>query len=295
VAQPIVHVLVIAPDADAGRAIHATLGGALPFQSHIARDFDEARTLLGLRTFDAAIIGGQSAGDTEAFTAGLGEAYPDMAVIPLESLERSDLSDQERLAQAILAACQKARSSRRHETMVRWLERESHVDALTGLHNRRAFDDRLRDLCEAMARAGSPITLILMDVVGTAAVNDAYGRDTGDGMIRRAASGVLRSVRGADFAARVDGDDFGVIVPNADLELGRRIARRITHEIERMNTGEWQDEIPVEVTFGVASGAGCASSELYAAAHMELVRSRRGPSMVTRFPLPDDTDGPSVA
>lgn len=298
-ARRIIHVLVVEPDAETGRTIHHSLAQATDFQSHAARDLEEASALLGLRSFDAAIIAGDGDAGPGDFVEQLRGSRPEIAVLILGDdpggLCAADVADPQRLAAAIIAAFREAGSSRRHETMVRWLERESQVDALTGLHNRLAFEDRFDQLCATLAEAAAPITLILMDVVGTRMVNDAHGRDAGDRMIRRAATGILRSVRGADFAARIDGDDFAVIVPNADLELGRRIARRITHEIERLNGSEWQAELPVEVTFGVASGTGCRSGELFAAAHFELVNCRSRTAVVTQFPDLEAPDGPSVA
>src|SRR5947199_372568 len=138
------------------------------------------------------------------------------------------------------------------------------TDHLTGLFNRRAFDERLRELAKSSARDSSPLTLIVVNVVGTRVVNDAHGYDAGDAMIRRAGAAVARSVRTADYAARIGGDDFGILLPGGDLDLGCRIARRIAHEAERLNNTEWDGDVPVTLTFGLASGVGCDPAELLA-------------------------------
>jgi diguanylate cyclase (GGDEF)-like protein len=200
------------------------------------------------------------------------------------------------LAGVVRRAVAETRAARRKQTMLRWLERDAHTDELTGLHNRSAFDDELREVCGVAAHASSPVGLLLVNVVGTATVNSAYGRDAGDQMIRRAAQGITRSVRGADFAARLGDDDFAVILPGAEIDLVRRIARRITHEIERMNTDEWAAEIPVTVSFGVASGAGCSAERLLEAAEAQLSDHEHDlpPPPLFRAHFVDD-DGPSVA
>src|SRR5690606_10695870 len=124
---------------------------------------------------------------------------------------------------------------------------------------RRAFDEALIAACERAAESGSPVTLVLLNVVGTRAMNEARGHAAGDSLIQRAAVGMNRAVRGSDFSARIGGDDFGVILAGADVEIGKRVARRIAQETERLNLNEWLDEPPLSLTFGVASGIGCSA------------------------------------
>ena len=179
--------------------------------------------------------------------------------------------------------------------MVRWLEREARIDHLTGLFNRRAFDEQLRDVCTAARMAEVPVTLIVIDIEGTRVVNEAHGHEAGDSMIRRAASGIARTLRAADFAARIGGDDFAIIIENADLEIGRRIARRIAHEVERLNATEWDGEIPVTLSFGVVSGLGCDAGELVDAGDAQLASSQHIRPVVTELRWREESHGPSVA
>jgi diguanylate cyclase (GGDEF)-like protein len=203
-----------------------------------------------------------------------------------------DVRDGCGLVESVVEAAERARAIRRRETKTRWLEREATTDGLTGLHNRRAFDEALNVACSP--GAGSSVGLILMNVVGTGMVNHNYGLDEGDRMLQRAALGIGRSIRAADFAARLGADEFAVIIGDADIDLCRRVARRISRELEHLNTSEWPDDLPVSVTFGLACARGCASGELYEAAREQLARQRRFvPALVSRRGGGDD--GPSVA
>jgi diguanylate cyclase (GGDEF)-like protein len=114
-------------------------------------------------------------------------------------------------------------------------------------------------------------------------------------MIRRAATAVTRSVRGGDFAARVGGDDFGIVLADGDLELGRFIARRIAHEVERLNGSDWDALVPVALTFGVASGRNCGPAELFAAADKQIADYKTALPAITWLRQRDDSDGPFVA
>lgn len=304
--ERIVHVLLVGTQPEDSRRIRAALERFPSFQIHGARDLDEARALLASRTFDAAFVGNVHEADSSAaFIAWLGCERPEVALLcPTEngitSANREpwnydESEDPGALAEHLQKVIRSTGTTRRRETMVRWLEQESRVDHLTGLYNRKVFYDKLTEACCLAREPGAYVTLIVLDVVGTRMVNETHGRDAGDAMIQRAATGIQRSVRGADFAARIDGDDFGVILPNADFELGQRIARRIAHELDRLNGNEWQGHLPVEVSFGVATGTDCSSSELFAAAMTELRRRKSHPLVVHEFPHFDNPDGPSVA
>lgn len=286
------------------------------FRVHAARDPEEARFMLGAGMFDVAVVDFDIWTTGEAkFLAAVREHHPDMAIVLLTSdsldgdaaieavklganacVERSALATDHGLARSIISCVVQSRTARRRDTMVRWLERESLTDHLTGLRNKRAFDERLHEACDSARTTGRPVSLILADVAGTGIVNDVHGRDAGDSMIRRAASALARSIRGVDFAARVGGDNFGVIISDGDIELGRLVARRMAQTIERMNNGEWDGDIPVTVTFGIASGTNCDAASLYSAAEEQMLEQKSFHPMAPMLWLRSSEDGPpSVA
>jgi diguanylate cyclase (GGDEF)-like protein len=311
--RPVLRVLLVDRTVEDARRVRKLLEGEPELRLHVARDLEEARGLLADGAFDAALVdAGIWADESAGLVACLREHRADVAVVLLTSGEnerealpalklgahdfvsRKNLEPIQ-LMTRIQGAVEESRTSRRRDTMVRWLEREARTDHLTGLYNRRAFDERLHEVCATAQKARIPVTVIMLNVTGTRMVNEVHGHDVGDSMIRRASAGIVRSVRGADFAARIGGDDFGIIIADADIDLGRRIARRIAHQIERLNNEEWGDQVPVAVTFGVASGVGAEPADLFAAGDQQLSARRPGPPVLARFEDWEDNDGPSVA
>jgi diguanylate cyclase (GGDEF)-like protein len=311
-ARDTIRVLVIDESVDDVCRVRALLQEEGEFRIASARNVDEARDLLDDGNYDAALVDYRLWSDDNAgLVRFVRERYSDVAIVLLTSgdnerealpalklgahdfLSKQHLDGQ--LAARILAAVDEARSLRRRDTMVRWLEREARTDHLTGLYNRRAFDEKLHEVCDCARKAEEPVAVIVVDVAGTRTVNEVHGHDAGDSMIRRAAIGILRCVRAGDFAARVGGDDFGVILPSGDLDMARRIARRIAHEIERLNASTWYDQIPVVVTFGVASGVACEPGALFAAADQQVSTYKTNRPIVAVFRESEDSDGPHVA
>ncbi len=307
-------VLVVDPSVDDAKLVRDLLQEHGEFVTHVARSSEEASVRLADGTFDVALIDAGMWTEREGdLVRVVREEHSDVAVVLLTSGEndretlpalklgahdffnRHHLQEGEQLATRILAAFDESRALRRRDTMVRWLEREARTDHMTGLYNRRAFDDRLREACDDARPKNDPVTLILIDISGTRTVNEAHGHDIGDDMIRRAGSGIARCVRGCDFAARVGGDDFGVILPESDIDLGRLIARRISHEIDRLNAEDWSDRVPVALTFGVATGRQCQPGELFSAADQQLSHYKTTRPVITLARDRDDSDGPSVA
>ena len=307
-------VLIVDSNTDDARLAREQLHEHGMFVPTVARGADEAETLLDSGVFDVALIDYELWANRESVLVRyVREHRTDVAVVLITSgdhdtdrlpalklgahefLHRHHLPERGELAARVLAAFEESRALRRRDTMVRWLEREARTDHLTGLYNRRAFDERLRDACDTARTLNTSTTVIIADVAGTRTVNEAHGHEVGDDMIRRAAQAIARCIRGVDFAARVAGDDFGVILENADLDLGRLIARRIAQEVERMNTMEWGRLIPVTFIFGVATGRSVQPGQLFAAADEALTNNKTNRPLVAVFMPRSDSDGPSVA
>ena len=251
----LLRVLIIDPDVEDVRRVRECLQTGGEFVTHAARTVAEGLTLLSDGMFDVALIDSAtwSEGGSE-LAQHLREHRHDVAVVLLTGGEnerdalpalklgahdffsKAHLEDGQQLVLRIEGAFEENRSLRRRDTMVRWLEREARTDHLTGLLNRHAFDERLREACEN-ARAGRrPVTLLMADICGTRIVNETYGHDSGDDMIRRAALGISRCIRGIDTAARIGGDEFAVLVDavsgNRAIELAECILSTIGEPIE---------------------------------------------------------------
>lgn len=131
------------------------------------------------------------------------------------------------------------------------LSRQASTDALTGLANRRVFDDALERDMARCGRAGTPLSLILLDVDRFKHYNDLHGHQAGDRCLVMVANALRASLlRPTDLAARYGGEEFAVILPDTDITGAEAVAERIRTAI----AGAATSELGIEVTasLGVA-------------------------------------------
>ena len=136
------------------------------------------------------------------------------------------------------------------------------TDALTGLANRRGFDDTLaRDLGEGCA-------LLVLDLDDFKLVNDSLGHHAGDRLLRLVGEGCAHAVRAGDTVARIGGDEFAVIAPRAGEAVAERLAEAV--ELAAMEAGS-----RVTVGWAVQAGGGYAEEDLLRAAYRGLNEGKR--------------------
>lgn len=151
-------------------------------------------------------------------------------------------------------------------------------DGLTGLANRRSFDQSLDQEAKRSARAGTPLALLMVDVDGFKAFNDAYGHGRGDDCLRRVAGAIAGSVRRAgDVTARYGGEEFAVILPSTGLDGAAAIAERIRVAVAALDIEHRAAPVGHSVTISVggAVAAGCSDVDLLAAADAALYGAKR--------------------
>ena len=153
-------------------------------------------------------------------------------------------------------------------------EEEAFTDYLTGLANRRRFERQLEREVTRTLRYNHPFCLLLLDVDNFKRVNDTYGHDAGDEVIRHLATTLLAETRGIDLAARMGGEEFAVILPETNFERGAEVAERL-----RLAIGEMQVPTAGRITasFGVAAFPACAATwrELIAVSDAALYQAKR--------------------
>jgi diguanylate cyclase len=110
-------------------------------------------------------------------------------------------------------------------------EDKSLKDGLTGVYNRKAFDEQLRALVERNAVARSPFALLLMDIDDFKQFNDTYGHQTGDRVLMALVQKCQSSIRGDDFLGRYGGEEFVIIMPGASLRNGLKKAQQIVKAV----------------------------------------------------------------
>ncbi len=114
-------------------------------------------------------------------------------------------------------------------------ERLKHIgltDALTGVHNRRYFEQRLREEVDRALRKGSPLSCLLVDLDHFKAVNDRHGHLIGDVVLREVAEQIKDQLRLSDAMARYGGEEFAVLLVQTNAGTARAIAERIRERIE---------------------------------------------------------------
>lgn len=103
----------------------------------------------------------------------------------------------------------------------------AHFDQLTGLPNRTLLLDRLNQAISSSSRASRKISLLFIDLDGFKPVNDTYGHNTGDRLLKEVAGRLISCLRDGDTAARLGGDEFVVMLPESDLDRAQAVANRI--------------------------------------------------------------------
>jgi diguanylate cyclase len=103
----------------------------------------------------------------------------------------------------------------------------AHTDALTGIANRRHFDTRFKEIVAHAAANDEPISVLMADIDFFKNVNDCYGHQVGDHVLRLVSVAISQSVRGRDFVARFGGEEFAVILPRTELAGALAVAENI--------------------------------------------------------------------
>lgn len=151
-------------------------------------------------------------------------------------------------------------------------------DVLTPLLNRRAFMRELNRTLAYAQRYGAPASLIYFDLDGFKAVNDRFGHAAGDQVLKTVAQRLASQVRDSDVVGRLGGDEFGVLLAQADLHTATVKAAALKAAVERepIACGDWM--APLRVSFGVAQvEAGLTAETLMAAADRAMYQAKRKP------------------
>lgn len=142
-------------------------------------------------------------------------------------------------------------------TQEKKLEDLASKDGLTGLYNRRSFDERLTQEVERSFRHGRPVGVIMGDVDHFKSFNDSFGHQAGDEVLRVVSRVLAKHVRKVDETFRFGGEEFVIILPDADAEISASIAERVRAAIE--TTDVKMDEtkignVTISLGFAVLSG-----------------------------------------
>ena len=153
------------------------------------------------------------------------------------------------------------------------------TDSLTGLHNRRYMETHLGALVEQAASRGKPLSVLVLDIDFFKSINDGFGHDAGDDVLREFAVRVRKSIRGIDLACRYGGEEFVIVMPETDMCVASMVAERLRRRIagERFPIGMGGQAIEVTISIGIAalSGAEDTAPAILKRADQALYRAKR--------------------
>lgn len=160
------------------------------------------------------------------------------------------------------------------------LEALSYLDALTGVANRRAFDEALEREWRRGIRSKRPLSLLMMDIDCFKAFNDTYGHQSGDLCLTQVAAALTSIVkRAGDQLARYGGEEFAALLPDTDLHGAAAIAERVRAAVEQLqivNEASPAGHTTVSIGFGAVVASDAATPQaLIAAADEALYRAKR--------------------
>ncbi|OQM75829.1 PleD family two-component system response regulator [Manganibacter manganicus] len=213
-------------------------------------DFDPLRLCSQLRSLDRTrfvpIILLAEVGEDRRIVRGLELGINDFLIRPI---------DQQELIARLRTQVRRKRYNDELRASVTQTIEMAVTDPLTGLHNRRYLDSHLQTLFERAVTRRRPLSMLITDLDRFKLINDTYGHDGGDAVLREFAQRLRKSVRGIDLACRFGGEEFVVVMPDTEGPIAEKVAERIRAGIaqEPFTLGSEAKTVPVTISVGVSS------------------------------------------
>ena len=128
----------------------------------------------------------------------------------------------------------------------------SRIDGLTGLYNRRYWQERFDEVYKLCQRRDKPSTAVMLDIDHFKRINDTYGHQAGDKVIKILAALIKRCVRETDLAGRYGGEEFAIILTDSTVENAKSVAERIRVLAQRLVVEHEEQQISFTVSLGLA-------------------------------------------
>jgi diguanylate cyclase (GGDEF)-like protein len=158
------------------------------------------------------------------------------------------------------------------------LSNQVNIDGLTGLYNRRWLDNALPRILSQMISVAQPLCILIIDIDHFKKYNDLLGHQGGDVALIYMGNVVRSNIRPYDFAARIGGEEFMVLLPNTDLSVGITLAERIRQETENQKIihPDGAGMPGITVSIGIAlSDSNSTSKSLFSAADKQLYSAKQ--------------------
>ena len=211
-------------------------------------DFDPLRLCSQLRSLDRTrflpIILVAEEGEDDRIIRGLELGINDYLTRPI---------DQQELTARLRTQVRRKRYNDHLRASVTQTIEMAVTDGLTGLHNRRYLDSHLQTLFDRAVARRRPLSLMITDLDRFKSINDRYGHDGGDEVLREFARRLRKNVRGIDLACRFGGEEFVVVMPDTEAAIAEKVAERVRAEIAEMPFAVAGETTAVTVSVGVSS------------------------------------------
>jgi two-component system cell cycle response regulator len=237
-------------------------------------NFDGLRLCSQLRSLDRTrnlpILAICEPDDTARLMRGLEIGVNDYLVRPIDSHE---------LRARVRTQIRRKRYTERLRDNVQMSIEAAITDALTGLHNRRYMESHLKKLVEQASARGKQLSVLVLDIDYFKSINDTYGHDCGDDVLREFAIRVRKSIRGIDLACRIGGEEFVVVMPETDMAVAATVAERLRRKIaaEPFPLDQGRRTIDVTISIGIAAleASHDTAAQLLKRADQALYRAKR--------------------
>jgi diguanylate cyclase (GGDEF)-like protein len=198
-------------------------------------------------------------GHIDALRRGNGKHQPDgfsgsLRIAELENI-RASLNDYQRQLDDMRASLEQSNDQ---------LWTQAHRDPMTGIHNRRSFEEDWQQTMATVSGRDVEVCFMLFDCDRFKAINDSYGHHVGDEVIRGIATALQGALRTGDRLYRLGGDEFGAILLHTDADEAGKAALRCSESIAAYDFGRLGIKEPVEISIGIAFARGADPSRLQA-------------------------------
>ncbi|SCK13405.1 GGDEF domain-containing protein [Vogesella sp. LIG4] len=158
------------------------------------------------------------------------------------------------------------------------LQQLAHLDPLTGILNRRGFEEQAARLCALHARLQQPLALLVIDLDYFKRINDRFGHSAGDSALRRLAAVISGNIRRGDLFGRIGGEEFCLLLPHTDMPGACEVAAKLSACIREVEVGAGSECSRLTASIGISSVPDCGPHgwpQLFEQADRRLLRAKR--------------------
>ena len=155
------------------------------------------------------------------------------------------------------------------------LQELARTDSLTGIQNRRAFDDALRRAWKLSSRIQRSLSLLMIDVDRFKTINDELGHEAGDHVMQIISQTFIENIRFTDQVFRYGGDEFTVLLPATDMDTGLQLAKKLNQAVAKQQFHDHPLSVSIGLAAAMADQAGKQECPLISAADAALYRAKQ--------------------